>query len=48
MADGTYRNVIDNGATTVTVSGGNAALTIRAKSAIAFHDGEFTAVRLLL
>ncbi|WP_369168842.1 carbohydrate-binding module family 20 domain-containing protein [Streptomyces sp. R28] len=42
MADGTYPNVIDNGATTVTVSGGNATLTIPAKSAIAFYDGEFT------
>ncbi|WP_030618896.1 carbohydrate-binding module family 20 domain-containing protein [Streptomyces fulvoviolaceus] len=42
MADGTYSNVIDNGATTVTVSGGSATLTIPAKSAIAFYDGEFT------
>ena len=42
MADGTYANVVDNGATTVTVSGGNATLTIPAKSAIAFYDGEFT------
>ncbi|SED55404.1 carbohydrate-binding module family 20 domain-containing protein [Streptomyces sp. KS_5] len=42
MADGTYANVTDNGATTVTVSGGNATLTIPAKSAIAFYDGEFT------
>ncbi|MFI9833964.1 carbohydrate-binding module family 20 domain-containing protein [Streptomyces sp. NPDC051913] len=42
MADGTYANVIDNGATTVTVSGGSASLTIPAKSAIAFYDGEFT------
>ncbi|NUP20018.1 MAG: alpha-amylase [Streptomyces sp.] len=41
MADGTYANVIDNGATTVTVSGGNASLTIPAKSAIAFYDGAF-------
>ncbi|MEU3618533.1 carbohydrate-binding module family 20 domain-containing protein [Streptomyces sp. NPDC006872] len=42
MADGTYANVVDNGATTVTVSGGNATLTVPAKSAIAFYDGEFT------
>ncbi|MCX5334634.1 carbohydrate-binding module family 20 domain-containing protein [Streptomyces sp. NBC_00140] len=42
MADGTYANVIDNGATTVAVSGGSATLTIPAKSAIAFYDGEFT------
>ncbi|NEB05809.1 carbohydrate-binding module family 20 domain-containing protein [Streptomyces sp. SID13726] len=42
MADGTYANVIDNGATTVTVSGGSASLTIPAKSAIAFHNGQFT------
>ncbi|MFD0435375.1 carbohydrate-binding module family 20 domain-containing protein [Streptomyces chartreusis] len=42
MADGTYANVTDNGTTTVTVSGGNATLTIPAKSAIAFYDGEFT------
>ncbi|WP_416978702.1 carbohydrate-binding module family 20 domain-containing protein [Streptomyces sp. T028] len=42
MADGTYANVTDNGSTTVTVSGGNATLTIPAKSAIAFYDGEFT------
>ncbi|MGW0824643.1 carbohydrate-binding module family 20 domain-containing protein [Streptomyces sp. NPDC002845] len=41
MADGTYANVTDNGATTVTVSGGNATLTLPAKSAIAFYDGEF-------
>ncbi|NNN33456.1 alpha-amylase [Streptomyces sp. S3(2020)] len=42
MADGTYANVTDNGSTTVTVSGGSATLTIPAKSAIAFYDGEFT------
>ncbi|MGW5638682.1 carbohydrate-binding module family 20 domain-containing protein [Streptomyces sp. NPDC003832] len=42
MADGTYANVVDNGATTVTVSGGNATLTVPAKGAIAFYDGEFT------
>ncbi|MER5192856.1 carbohydrate-binding module family 20 domain-containing protein [Streptomyces sp. NPDC002755] len=42
MADGTYADVVDNGATTVTVSGGNATLTVPAKSAIAFHDGAFT------
>lgn len=41
MPDGTYANVVDNGATTVTVSGGNATLTLPAKSAIAFYDGEF-------
>ncbi|MFJ3668270.1 carbohydrate-binding module family 20 domain-containing protein [Streptomyces sp. NPDC090106] len=41
MADGTYANVVDNGATSVTVSGGNATLTVPAKSAIAFYDGEF-------
>ncbi|MET9060592.1 carbohydrate-binding module family 20 domain-containing protein [Streptomyces antibioticus] len=42
MADGTYANVVDNGATTVTVSGGNATLTLPAKGAIAFYDGAFT------
>ncbi|MFG2795904.1 carbohydrate-binding module family 20 domain-containing protein [Streptomyces pseudovenezuelae] len=42
MADGTYANVVDNGATTVTVSGGSASLTIPAKSAIAFYNGQFT------
>jgi alpha-amylase len=42
MADGTYANVVDNGGTTVTVSGGNATLTLPAKSAIAFYDGAFT------
>jgi alpha-amylase len=42
MADGTYRNVIDGGATTVTVSGGSASLTIPAKSAIAFYNSSYT------
>ncbi|WP_327314574.1 carbohydrate-binding module family 20 domain-containing protein [Streptomyces sp. NBC_01235] len=42
MADGTYANVVDNGATTVTVTGGNATLTVPAKSAIAFYNGAFT------
>ncbi len=42
MADGSYANVVDNGASTVTVSGGNATLTVPAKSAVAFYDGEFT------
>ncbi|MCH0565012.1 carbohydrate-binding module family 20 domain-containing protein [Streptomyces sp. MUM 2J] len=42
MADGRYANVVDNGATNVTVSGGDATLTIPAKSAIAFYDGAFT------
>lgn len=42
MADGTYKNVIDGGATTVTVSGGTASLTIPAKGAIAFFNGTYT------
>ena len=42
MADGTYRNVIDGGATTVTVSGGSASLTVPAKSAVAFYNGSYT------
>lgn len=39
MADGAYRNVVDGGATSVTVSGGTATLTIPAKGAVAFHLG---------
>ncbi|MEV5612531.1 carbohydrate-binding module family 20 domain-containing protein [Streptomyces sp. NPDC052225] len=42
LADGTYKNVIDGGATTVTVSGGKAALTVPAKGAVAFYDGAYT------
>ncbi|MGW2884264.1 carbohydrate-binding module family 20 domain-containing protein [Streptomyces griseoruber] len=42
MADGTYRNVIDGGASTVTVAGGSASLTVPAKGAIAFYDGSYT------
>ncbi|MFD5539873.1 carbohydrate-binding module family 20 domain-containing protein [Streptomyces sp. NPDC127079] len=42
MADGTYANVVDGGATKVTVSGGSATLTIPAKSAIAFSNSSYT------
>ncbi|MFJ9037548.1 carbohydrate-binding module family 20 domain-containing protein [Streptomyces sp. NPDC102406] len=41
LADGTYKNVIDGGATSVTVSGGRAALTVPAKGAVAFYDGTY-------
>ncbi|MFE8943565.1 carbohydrate-binding module family 20 domain-containing protein [Streptomyces sp. NPDC007856] len=42
MADGTYRNVVDGGATTVTVSGGSASITVPAKSAVAFYNSSYT------
>ncbi|MET7684495.1 carbohydrate-binding module family 20 domain-containing protein [Streptomyces sp. NPDC005423] len=42
MADGTYRNVVDGGATTVTVSGGSASITLAAKSAVAFFNSSYT------
>ncbi|MEU5097231.1 carbohydrate-binding module family 20 domain-containing protein [Streptomyces sp. NPDC020996] len=42
MADGTYKNVIDGGASTVTVSGGSASITIPAKSAVAFYNSSYT------
>ncbi|MFJ9538211.1 carbohydrate-binding module family 20 domain-containing protein [Streptomyces sp. NPDC101225] len=42
MADGTYKNVVDGGASTVTVSGGSASLTVPAKSAVAFYDASYT------
>ena len=42
MADGTYKNVVDGGASTVTVSGGSASLTIPAKSAVAFYNASYT------
>ncbi|MER6571226.1 carbohydrate-binding module family 20 domain-containing protein [Streptomyces sp. NPDC001093] len=42
MADGTYKNVIDGGASTVTVSGGSASLTIPAKGAVAFYNSSYT------
>ncbi|ALV36102.1 carbohydrate-binding module family 20 domain-containing protein [Streptomyces sp. CdTB01] len=42
MADGTYSNVVDGGATKVTVSGGSASLTIPAKSAVAFYNASYT------
>ncbi|WP_329133619.1 carbohydrate-binding module family 20 domain-containing protein [Streptomyces sp. NBC_00670] len=42
MADGTYTNVIDGGATKATVSGGSATLTVPAKGAVAFYDGTYT------
>ncbi|MGW7421863.1 carbohydrate-binding module family 20 domain-containing protein [Streptomyces sp. NPDC054813] len=42
MADGTYSNVVDGGATKVTVSGGNASITIPAKDAVAFYNAEYT------
>ncbi|WP_405917307.1 carbohydrate-binding module family 20 domain-containing protein [Streptomyces sp. NBC_00728] len=38
LADGTYPNVIDGGATSVTVTGGKASLTVPAKGAVAFYD----------
>ncbi|GHI08223.1 carbohydrate-binding module family 20 domain-containing protein [Streptomyces cellostaticus] len=42
MADGTYANVIDGGATKVTVSGGSASITIPAKGAVAFSNASYT------
>jgi alpha-amylase len=42
MADGTYANVTDGGATKITVSGGNASITIPAKAAVAFYDANYT------
>ncbi|MFF3905133.1 carbohydrate-binding module family 20 domain-containing protein [Streptomyces sp. NPDC001848] len=42
MADGTYANVTDGGATKITVSGGNASITIGAKSAVAFYNASYT------
>lgn len=39
MADGSYQNVIDGGATNVTVSGGSATVTIPAKGAVAIRLG---------
>ncbi|MFF7471724.1 carbohydrate-binding module family 20 domain-containing protein [Streptomyces sp. NPDC008092] len=42
MADGTYSDVIDGGASTVTVSGGNASITIPAKDAVAFYNSSYT------
>ncbi|GAA3789010.1 carbohydrate-binding module family 20 domain-containing protein [Streptomyces coacervatus] len=42
MADGTYANVIDGGATKVTVSSGSASITIPAKSAVAFYNASYT------
>ncbi|WP_217552652.1 carbohydrate-binding module family 20 domain-containing protein [Streptomyces sp. GbtcB6] len=42
MADGTYSDVIDGGATKVTVSGGNASITIPAKDAVAFYNSSYT------
>ncbi|MFD5796218.1 carbohydrate-binding module family 20 domain-containing protein [Streptomyces diastatochromogenes] len=42
MADGTYANVIDGGATKVTVSGGSASLTLPAKGAVAFYNASYT------
>ncbi|MFI8228029.1 carbohydrate-binding module family 20 domain-containing protein [Streptomyces sp. NPDC085900] len=42
MADGTYSNVVDGGATKVTVSGGSASITIPAKSAVAFYNSSYT------
>ncbi|MBO4258824.1 carbohydrate-binding module family 20 domain-containing protein [Streptomyces griseorubiginosus] len=42
MADGTYANVIDGGASKVTVSGGNASITVPAKSAVAFYNASYT------
>ncbi|MCX4975102.1 carbohydrate-binding module family 20 domain-containing protein [Streptomyces sp. NBC_00620] len=41
LADGSYPNVIDGGATTVTVSGGKATLTVPAKGAVAFYDPDY-------
>ncbi|MET7700273.1 carbohydrate-binding module family 20 domain-containing protein [Streptomyces sp. NPDC005485] len=42
MADGTYSNVVNGGAGKVTVSGGNASITIPAKNAVAFYNGSYT------
>lgn len=42
MADGTYKNVIDGGASTVTVSGGSATITLPAKTAVAFYNSSYT------
>ncbi|EST23659.1 carbohydrate-binding module family 20 domain-containing protein [Streptomyces roseochromogenus] len=42
MADGTYKNVVDGGKTTVTVSGGSASITFPAKSAVAFYNSSYT------
>ncbi|MCW7943730.1 alpha-amlyase [Streptomyces hygroscopicus] len=42
MADGTYANVVDGGATKVTVSGGSASITIPAKGAVAFFNASYT------
>ncbi|MCX3062004.1 carbohydrate-binding module family 20 domain-containing protein [Streptomyces beihaiensis] len=42
LPDGTYKNVIDGGATSVTVSGGKAELTVPAKGAVAFYVGGYT------
>ncbi|WP_089101231.1 carbohydrate-binding module family 20 domain-containing protein [Streptomyces hyaluromycini] len=42
MADGTYSDVIDGGATKVTVSGGTASITIPAKDAVAFYNSSYT------
>ncbi|MEV1022073.1 carbohydrate-binding module family 20 domain-containing protein [Streptomyces sp. NPDC050264] len=41
LADGTYKNVIDGGTTSVTVSGGRATLAVPAKGAVAFYDGSY-------
>ncbi|MFH8768324.1 carbohydrate-binding module family 20 domain-containing protein [Streptomyces sp. NPDC017958] len=42
MADGTYSNVVDGGATKVTVSGGSASITVPAKGAVAFYNASYT------
>ncbi|MEU1402470.1 carbohydrate-binding module family 20 domain-containing protein [Streptomyces sp. NPDC005728] len=42
MADGTYSNVVDGGASKVTVSGGSASLTLPAKGAVAFYNSSYT------
>ncbi|MFI1070161.1 carbohydrate-binding module family 20 domain-containing protein [Streptomyces puniciscabiei] len=42
MADGMYSNVIDGGATKVTVSGGHASITLPAKGGVAFFDSSYT------
>jgi alpha-amylase len=42
MADGTYSDVVDGGATKVTVSGGSASITIPAKGAVAFYNSSYT------
>lgn len=39
LADGSYCDVLDGCATTVTVSGGRATITVPAKGAVAFHTG---------